>query len=91
MVSTVASQQEGSWFEPRQGGVWSVHVLPVLAWVFSRYFLQSKDMDVRLTDGSKLPVGMIVSVYGCSSTCGPVMDWGPVQGVPLPFTRRELG
>ena len=74
--------------------VWSLYVLPVLAWVFSWYsgFLpQSKDMHIRLIGGSKLPEGVIVNVYGYLSTCGPVMDWRPVQGVSLPFTRRELG
>ena len=72
--------------------VWSLHVLPVLAWVSSGYsgFLpQSKNMHVRLIGGSKLPVG--VGVSGCLSSCGPVMDWRPVQGVPLPFARRRLG
>ena len=29
---------------------------------------------------SKLPLG--VSVHGCLSLCGPVMDWRSVQGVP---------
>ena len=56
--------------------MWSLHV-------FSRYsgFLpQSRDMHVRLIGGFKLPVGVIVSVHGCSSA----MDWRPVQGVPPP-------
>ena len=52
---------------------------------------QSKDMHVRLIGGSILLVGVIVSVHGCWSTCGPVMDWRPVQGGPLSFTWRELG
>ena len=90
MVSTVASQQEGSWFKP----VWGLHVFPVLAWVFSRYsglLSQSKDMHVKLIGGSKLPVGMRASVHGCLPTRDPVMDWRPVQSVPLPFTQSELG
>ena len=40
VVSTVASQQEGPWFEPRSFqvlSVWSLHVLPVPAWVSSGY------------------------------------------------------
>ena len=41
--------------------------------------------------GSKLPGGVIVSVHGCSSTCGPAIYWRPVQGVPLPFSQKELG
>ena len=30
----------------------------------------------------KLKLAMSVSVDGCLSLCGPVMDWRPVQGVP---------
>ena len=45
---------------------------------------------VRLIGGSKLPVGVLVSLHGCSSMCGPAMDWQPVQGVALPFAQREL-
>ena len=40
VVSTVASQQEGPWFKPRSFqvlSVWSLHGLPVPAWVSSRY------------------------------------------------------
>ena len=47
--------------------------------------MQSKDMHVRLIGGSKLLVGVIVSVHVCLSACGPVMEWQPVQGGPLPF------
>ena len=56
----------------------SLHVLPVLVWVFSTYsgFLpQFKDMHVRLIVYFKLRVGVIVSVHGCSCTCDPAMDW----------------
>ena len=78
VVSTVASQQEVPDSNLSRGlSVWSLHVLPVLAWVFSRYsgfFQQSKDMHVRLISVSKLPVGVSVSVCGCTSTCGPAMD-----------------
>ena len=63
MVSTAASQLEGSWLEPQQGlSVWSLHVLPVLVWVSSRFCIflpQSKDLHVWLTGGSELPVGVI--------------------------------
>ena len=67
--------------------VWSLHVLPVYAWVLSGYsvFLPlSKNMHVRLIGDSKLSLGVKVSVCGCLSRlslCGPVMDWRPVQGV----------
>ena len=62
---------------------WSLHVLLVLAWVFFRYssFLpQSKDMHVRLIGGFELSIGVIVSVCGCLSKCGPAIDW---QHLPL--------
>jgi len=65
--------------------VWSLHVLPVYAWVLSGYsgfLLPSKNMHVRLISDSKI---VLVSVCGCLSLlslCGPVMDWRPVQGVP---------
>ena len=61
--------------------VWSLHVLPVYAWVLSGYsgFLPpSKNMHVGLIDFSKLSLGVSVSVHGCLSRlslCGPVMDW----------------
>ena len=42
---------------------------------YSNFLPQSKDMHVRLTGGSNLPVGVIVSVHSCLSTCDPVMDW----------------
>ena len=47
------------------------------------YFLPpSENMHVRLTGGSKLSLGVSVSVHSCVSLCGLVMDWQPVQGVP---------
>ena len=70
----VASQQEGRRFKTGSGvwdqtgswvwdlSVWSLHVLPVSAWVFTGYsgFLpQSKNM-LRLIGDSKLPVGVNV-------------------------------
>ena len=68
--------------------VWSLHVLPVYAWVLSRYsgFLPpSKNMHVRLIGDSELSLGVSVSVHGCLShltLSGPVMYWRPVQDVP---------
>ena len=68
--------------------VWSLHVLPVYAWVLSGYsgFLPpSKNIHVKLIGDSKLSLGVSVSVCGCLShlsLCGPVMDWRSVQGVP---------
>jgi len=50
--------------------VWSLHVLPVYAWVLSGYsgFLQlSKNMHVRLIGVSKLSLGVNVSV--CVVVC----------------------
>ena len=44
-----------------------------------------QNMHVRLIGVSKLSLGVNMSVDGCvscSSLCGPVMDWRPVQGVP---------
>ena len=60
-----------SYFLSRGLSVWSLHVLPVLAWVSSR----SKDMHVRLSGGAKLPVGVIVKAHGCLFTRDPAMDW----------------
>ena len=65
--------------------VWSLHVLPVSVWVLSGYsgFLPpTKDMRARFIGVPKLSVGVHVWVSGCSSMCGPAMDWRPVQGVP---------
>ena len=63
--------------------VWSLHVLPVYAWVLSGssgFLLPSKNVHVRLIGDSKLNVS-VDDVSGVS-LCGPVMDWRPVQGVP---------
>ncbi|MED6282051.1 hypothetical protein CHARACLAT_027985, partial [Characodon lateralis] len=63
---------------PGQGSfcmaAWSVHVLPVHAWVltgYSNFLPLSKDMTVRLTGLSKLPLGVCLS---CMSLCCPVME-----------------
>ena len=83
VVSTVASQQEGSRFDRHLGPFCvSLHVLFVYAWVLSGYsgFLPpSKYMHVRLIGDSKivLSVSVSVSVHGCLSRlslCGPVMS-----------------
>ena len=34
-------------------------------------------MHVRLFGGSKLTLGVSVSVHACLSLCGPVMEWQP--------------
>ena len=54
--------------------VWSLHVLPVYAWVLSGYsgFLSpSKNMHVRLIGVSKIVLGVSVSVWPCDglATC----------------------
>lgn len=55
-----ASQLQGPGFDSWLGGlsVWSLHVVPVLVWVFtgqSSFLPLSKDMLVRLIGLSKLP------------------------------------
>jgi len=67
-VSIVTSQQGSN---PGWGlSVWSLHVLPVYAWVRSAYsgFLPPlKNMHVKLIDNSKLTLGVSVRVDGCLS------------------------
>ena len=72
--------------------VWSLHVLPVYAWVLSGYsgFLPpSKNMHVRLIGDSK--VVLRSECVWLLVLCGPVIDWWPVQGVPclLPDDRWD--
>jgi len=71
--------------------VWSLHVLPVYAWVLSRFsgFLPpSKNMHVRLTGDSKIVNrNDCERVCGCLSLCGPVMDWRP--WCTLPYDRWD--
>ena len=57
--------------------VWSLHVLPVYAWVLSGYtdLPPSKNMHARLIDESKLSLGVSVSVHGCVSLCLCVALW----------------
>uniref|UniRef100_A0AAQ5Y7R6 Potassium voltage-gated channel, KQT-like subfamily, member 2a n=1 Tax=Amphiprion ocellaris TaxID=80972 RepID=A0AAQ5Y7R6_AMPOC len=70
VVSTLALQREDPWFASRPSqdpSAWSLHVLPVYVWVFSRFsgFIpQSKNM-LRLIGNSKLSVGVNVSVIVC--------------------------
>ena len=83
-------QNEFNWtgnYESTPGwglSVWSLHVLPVYAWVLSRYsgFLPPpKNMHVRLIDGSKIELNKcgrlcvsVVSVWPCDGCT-------PIQGV----------
>ncbi len=76
--------------------MWSLHVLPVSAWVLSRYsdFLpQSRDVQVQLIGDSISQVGLNVSMNGCLSLyVRTAMNWGLVQGVPHPCpTSAETG
>ncbi|MEQ2222630.1 hypothetical protein ILYODFUR_028305 [Ilyodon furcidens] len=67
---------------------WSLHVLPMHAWVLTGYsgFLpQSKNMTAWLVGLSKLALGVNGYVHGCLSCMSlrcPVIDWRPVQSVP---------
>ena len=69
VVSTVASQQEGSRFNSQLGPFCVEFACsPVYAWVLSGYsgFLPpSKNMHVRLIGVSELSLGVSVSVHGC--------------------------
>jgi len=66
--------------------VWSLHVLPMHAWVpsgYSGFLSPSKNMHVRLIGVSKIVLRSVCErVCGCLSLCCPVMDWRPVQDVP---------
>jgi len=82
VVDTVA------WFESRLGLVGlsvCFHVfsrIPVYAGILFRYsgfLLLPKNGIIGDTE---LTLGVSVSVDGCLSLCGLVMDWRPVQGVP---------
>jgi len=74
--------------------VWSLHVLPVYAWLLTGYsgFLPpSKNMHVRLTGDSKIVLRSECERAWLFVLCGPVMDWRPVQGVPRlsPYDRWD--
>jgi len=62
MVAQWASQRQRLGFAPQLGSlsVWSLHVLPVSAWVSSGSLPHSKDVQVRLIGLAKL----ILSVRG---------------------------
>ena len=78
VVSTVASQQEGSWFKPQQGSFcveFPCSPCPCVGFLQVLQLPPTVHRHVWLIGGSKLPGGVIVSVHGCSSTSGPVMDW----------------
>ena len=84
---TVASQQEGSWFKPQQGlSAWSLDVLP---FSLSDFLPWSKDLYVWLIGGSKLPVGVLVSVHGCClqwtgvQVLSPKESWDRLQKIPV--------
>ena len=82
VVSTVASRLPGWGLS-----VWSLHVLPIYAWILSRYsgFLPlPKNMHVRLIGDSKLIIRLSASVSGCCLVClyACMMDWRPFQRVP---------
>jgi len=80
---------------PNNSSVRRVHVLPMYAWILSRYsgFLPPpKNMHVRLIGDSKLSLGVSLSWQCCRlCLCGPEMNWRPVQGVPrlLPDDRWD--
>ena len=81
------------WLAPlRQSKRWSLHVLPVYAWVLSGYpglLPPSKNMHVRLIGVSKLSLGVSVSVHGRLSrlsSCGPVMDLSMMYPASRPMT-----
>jgi len=69
----------------------------IVVWWLAPFCVESgflpppKNMHARLIGDSKLTLGMTVSVVGCFSLCGPVMDWRPVQGVQclLPIDRCD--
>ncbi|XP_075308222.1 serine/threonine-protein kinase OSR1b isoform X2 [Odontesthes bonariensis] len=87
VVSTVASQQQGSRFNTQLGPFCVEFACSPRVCVGSLRVLRlpptvQKIMHVRLIGISKLSVGVSVSVHGCLSLCGPAMDWRPVQGVP---------
>ena len=89
VVSTVASQQEGSRFNSLLGPfcvefACSPRVCGSSLWLL--WLPLSKNMHVRLIGVSKIVLtSECEHVCGCLfrlSLCGPVMDWRPVQGVP---------
>jgi len=65
--------------------VWSLHVLPVYAWVLSGYSSSShrpKTLNVRLIGVSKIVLRSECERVWLFVLFGPVMDWWPIKGVP---------
>ena len=63
MVSTATSQCQGPGFDSQLGSlsVWSLHVLPVSAWVSSGcsgFLPHSKDVRIRLIGHAELPLSV---------------------------------
>ena len=75
------AQQFTLLFHSRKGGACEPQPAGCSISVLS-FLLQSKDLQVRWTANTKLPAGVNVVVCLCVS---PVIDWRPVQGVPLLF------
>lgn len=58
------------------------------------FLRRSKNMNIKLTGVSKLPLGVSVSVDGwlpCSSPRFPTMDWRPGCTLPLAGCLLEMG
>jgi len=82
VVSTVASQQEGCWFDPFDPFCAEFACSPRVS-VASSHSPKTCRLGTRLIGNSKLSVGVNVSVNGCLSLCvSPAIVWRPVQGVP---------
>ena len=80
VVSTVTSQQEGSRFNSQLGHFCVEFACSPRVCVGSLWVLHHpKTCVLGWLVTLKLSLG--VSVCGCLSLCGPVMDWWPVQGV----------
>lgn len=65
IISIVVSQILGLNCGPGLFFVWSLHVLPMSAWVFSEcsgFLPQTKDMSVRLIGNSKLPLNLSIFI-----------------------------
>jgi len=89
VVSTVASQQEGSRFHPHLGPFCVEFACSPRVCVGSLWVLRlppTTQKHVRLIGVSKIVLRSECDrVCGCLSRlslCGTVMDWRPVQGVP---------
>ena len=75
---------EGSWFEFRLG-LFCVEFAcsPCVVWGTPASLHRPKTyMLGKLVTLNTLGVSVRVSVHGCLSLCGPVMDWRRVQGIP---------